>query len=119
MRRRELVIPHVRSPEDEFTLVIRGRVGAGVGDAEYEMEPGDLAFKPRVVPHAMWNPSDEEATSPEFITPAGFEESFREVRACEAREVGPSIFVEIATRYGEAIKPEWIPELVTRYRVGL
>ena len=121
MQRRELVIPHIHSREDEFTLVIQGRIGARVADAEYELGPGDLLFKPRDVPHAIWNPSDEVATSLEFITPAGFEEFFREVGAYGLRgeEVGPPLFAEIAARYGETIEPEWIPDLVARYGLNL
>ena len=89
MRPRELVIPHVHSREDEFTLVIRVRTGARVGDAEYELGPGDLLF--------------------------------REVGALTERgeEVGPPQFMAIAARYGEGIKPEWIPDLVARFGVHL
>lgn len=118
---RELVIPHVHSREDEFTLLIRGRIGARVGEVDYDLRPGDLLFKRRDIPHAMWNPSNEEATLLEFITPAGFEEFFREVGALGVRgePVTPPLFAEIAARYGEAIKPEWVPDLVARYGLSL
>lgn len=119
MAARELVIPHVHSREDEFSLVIRGRIGARVGDRDYELGPGDLLFKPRNVVHAMWNPSDGDAILFEFISPAGFEEFFREIGALtlSGAEVGPEVFADVAARYGETIKPEWIPDLVTRYGV--
>lgn len=117
----ELVIPHVHSREDEFTLLLQGRIGARVGGTDYELGPGDLLFKPRDVPHAMWNPSDEPAVSFEFISPAGFEEFFRETGRLEqsGNELTPSLFAELAARYGESIHPEWIGELSARYGVRL
>lgn len=117
----ELVIPHVHSREDEFTLLLRGRIGARVGDTDYELGPGDLLLKPRNVPHAMWNPSDEPAVSFEFISPAGFEEFIRETGELEqsGTALTPPLFAEIAARYGESIHPEWIDELRARYAVRL
>lgn len=117
----ELVMPHVYTREDEFTLLLRGRIGARVGHTDYELGPGDLLLKPRNVPHAMWNPTDEPAVSFEFISPAGFEEFFRETGQLElsGTQLAPGLFAEIAARYGESICAEWVEELSARYGVGM
>ena len=118
MAPRHLVVPHVHTREDEFSLVISGRIGARVGDQEYEVGPGGLLLKPRGVPHTMWNPTDEPAVSFEFISPAGFEGFFREIGELSlAGEVTPPMAAEVGARYGMAPKPEWIPELIARYGV--
>ena len=43
------------------------------GDEVLEATPGELVFKPRGVPHAFWNATDEPARFLEIIAPAGFE----------------------------------------------
>lgn len=69
----------------------------------------------------MWNPTDEPAVSFEFISPAGFEEFFRETGQVElsGTQLAPGLFAEIAARYGESICPEWVEELSARYGVGM
>ena len=77
---RALAAPtHTHEHEDEYSLVLEGRVGAQVGDEVVEAGPGDLIHKPRGVPHAFWNAGDEEARLLELISPAGFEEYFTEM----------------------------------------
>lgn len=77
---RTLAAPmHTHEREDEYSLVVRGRVGAQVGDEVVEGGPGDLIRKPRGVPHAFWNPGDEEARLLELISPAGFEDYFADM----------------------------------------
>jgi quercetin dioxygenase-like cupin family protein len=77
---RALAAPmHTHEREDEFSLVLEGRVGAQVGDAVVEAGPGELIRKPRGVPHAFWNAGDEEARLLELISPAGFEAYFAEM----------------------------------------
>src|SRR5690349_15116145 len=51
---------HTHSHEDEISLVIAGRVGVQIGDRVLVAEPGTVVFKPRGIPHAFWNESDEE-----------------------------------------------------------
>jgi hypothetical protein len=59
--------------------VLEGRVGVQLGDDVLEAGPGELIFKPRRVPHAFWNAGDEPARLLEIISPAGFENYFREL----------------------------------------
>ena len=53
---RALAAPlHRHSREDEFTVVLSGRIGAVLGDAEVEAGPGEVVFKPRGQWHTFWN----------------------------------------------------------------
>jgi hypothetical protein len=77
---RALAAPmHVHENEDEYSFVISGRVGVRIGDEAREAGPGEMVAKPRRIPHAFWNPGDEEARLFELISPAGFERYFEEV----------------------------------------
>ena len=67
---------HTHSREDEYSYVLEGRVGLLIGDELLEATPGELVFKPRGVPHAFWNATDEPARFLEIIAPAGFERYF-------------------------------------------
>ncbi len=75
---RALAAPmHRHHLEDEYTLVLTGRIGAVLGESEVRAEPGDLLFKPRGQWHTFWNAGDEPATVLELISPAGLERFFR------------------------------------------
>jgi quercetin dioxygenase-like cupin family protein len=77
---RALAAPmHTHRYEDEYTYVLEGEVGVQVGEEVLVARPGDLVFKPRGVPHAFWNPSEEPARALEIISPAGFERYFSEL----------------------------------------
>ncbi len=71
--------PHTHRDEDEYSYVLEGRVGVLIGDDELVAGPGELVFKPRGVRHAFWNAGDEPARLLEVISPAGFENYFREL----------------------------------------
>ncbi|MEA2397287.1 MAG: hypothetical protein QOK25_843 [Thermoleophilaceae bacterium] len=77
---RTLAAPmHRHENEDEYSYVLRGRVGVQLGDEVLEAGPGDLVFKPRHQWHAFWNPGDEPALLLEIISPGGFERYFAEI----------------------------------------
>ena len=64
---------HTHEREDEISHVLAGRLGVQIGYEVVEAGTGDTVFKPRGIPHAFWNPSDEPVRFLELITPAGFE----------------------------------------------
>jgi quercetin dioxygenase-like cupin family protein len=117
MAARVLAAPlHRHNREDEYSYVLRGRVGALLGDAVVVGSPGDLIFKPRQQWHTFWNAGDEPASILEIISPAGFEQFFREVvdlGGITAAE--PHVFADLCARYALDMKPESIPELVERF----
>ena len=100
---RALAAPiHTHEREDEYSFVLAGRLGAQIGDEVLEAGPGDLVLKPRGIPHAYWNPGDEETHLLEIISPAGFEQYFTDLAPELARPGGPDpeTLAEIRSRYG-------------------
>jgi quercetin dioxygenase-like cupin family protein len=119
---RTLVKPHQHSREDEWTLVLSGRVGARIGDTYHEViEPGSTLVKPRDIPHAMWNLAEEPARILEIVMPAGLETYFEEL-APILRERGPewtTRYYALAEQYGLTILDDWSKELQARYGITL
>ena len=117
-----LIKPHQHSKEDEFSLILSGRVGARIGDTTYEqIDAGAAIVKPRDIPHAMWNVTDEPARILELVMPAGLERYFEEVGPILA-EHGPEWtkrYYELADRYGLTILDDWSNELQARYGITL
>ena len=70
---------HTHHDEDEYSFVLEGRFGVQLGDGVLEAGPGDLVLKPRGVPHAFWNAGDTPGRLLEIISPAGFEDYFRDL----------------------------------------
>ncbi len=119
---RTLVKPHQHSKEDEFTLVLEGTIGARLGEQTREEIPaGSFLVKPRDVPHALWNASEERARIVEVVTPAGLERYFEEV-APVLQQSGPDAtarFYELAETYGVSIEDDWVDDLERRHGVML
>ena len=100
---RRLAAPvHTHQHEDEYSFVLTGRMGAMVGDVAVEAGPGELVAKPRGIPHAFWNPGDEETRVLELISPGGFEQYFADIAPQLARPGKPDLqaLAEIRARYG-------------------
>jgi quercetin dioxygenase-like cupin family protein len=119
---RTLVKPHQHSNDDEYSLILFGRVGARIGDTTYEeIDAGSSLVKPRDIPHAMWNVTDRPARILEIVMPAGLERYFEEL-APILSEHGPewtARFHELATQYGLTILDDWSDELKARYQITL
>ena len=65
--------------EDEYSFVLNGTLGALLGDDVVRAERGTWVFKPRDQWHTFWNAGDEPCEIIEVISPAGFEDYFREL----------------------------------------
>jgi quercetin dioxygenase-like cupin family protein len=90
---------HRHSSEDEYCYVLKGRMGACLGDDVVHAAAGDLVFKPCHQWHTFWNAGDEECRILELISPGGFERFFAEVgdASKSGHYVDPS---EMGERYG-------------------
>jgi len=100
---RALAAPlHTHEHEDEYSFVLTGRLGVQVGEDAFEARPGELVCKPRGIPHAFWNPGDQETRVLEIISPAGFERYFADLAPQLDRpgEPDPQALAEIRARYG-------------------
>lgn len=82
MAPRALAAPlHRHTHEDEYSFVLRGTLGALLGDEVVTANPGKWVIKPRGQWHTFWNAGDIPCEIIEIISPAGFENYFREVAA--------------------------------------
>ena len=112
-----LVPPHLHTREDEYSIVTEGEIGFRSGDREVVLGAGGYITKPRGELHAMWNAGDTPARMIEVISPAGFENFFRELSELVA--AGPPPFDQIAAladsyglQFGQA---DWLPDIIARY----
>ena len=112
-----LVPPHIHHLEDEYSIVLEGEIGFRSNDQEVVLGPGGYIIKPRGEVHAMWNAGSTPARMIEVISPAGFENFFRELSDMTA--AGPfdmSALGELSQHYGLPFQePAWLPDVVARY----
>jgi mannose-6-phosphate isomerase-like protein (cupin superfamily) len=123
MSPRALAAPlHMHTREDEYSYVLEGRMGALLGDDVVEAGPGDLVHKPRNQWHTFWNAGDEPTRILEIISPAGFEDFFRELDGLGgALKADPEELLQLNERYGLLMQPESVPGLLDRFglRIGV
>ena len=114
---RALAAPlHRHSREDEYSFVLEGRMGALLGDDVVEAGVGDLVFKPRDQWHTFWNAGDQRCRFLEIISPAGFEDYFKEmVEALASPPPDMERLAGIPARYGLEVDLESIPKLCAEY----
>ena len=107
---------HIR--DDEYSFVLKGRLGALLGDEVVYGQHGDLIFKPRGQWHTFWNAGDEPALILEMISPAGFERYFEQMVDLLEQSVGapaPSKLAGIAAQHGLEVDRDSIPRLTEKY----
>ena len=109
---------HRHAREDEYSYVLEGSIGALLGDSVVIGKPGDLIFKPRNQWHTFWNAGDKPARLLEIISPAGFENFFRElVDMGGVAKAQPQALTELCGRYELEMDPSSIPKLIERFGV--
>ncbi len=108
---------HTHSREDEYSYVLQGRVGLLIGDEVLDGTAGDLVLKPRGVPHAFWNATDEPARLLEVISPAGFERYFAESASLFSAAGPPDLdgLAALAERYGLEMDFASVPRLAAEH----
>jgi len=117
MSPRALAAPlHRHLREDEYSFVLQGRMGALLGDDVVEAGPGDLVFKPRNQWHTFWNAGDEPCRILEIISPAGFENFFRELADMGGvLQADEEELARLNERYGLEMRPDSVPGLLERF----
>jgi mannose-6-phosphate isomerase-like protein (cupin superfamily) len=103
---------HRHHREDEYSFVLAGKLGALLGDEVVLAEPNTWVFKPRLQWHTFWNAGDEPCEIIEVISPAGFEDYFRELAA-----LWPDLSSapELLRKYELDMDPESVPRLCARF----
>jgi len=114
---RALAAPlHRHTREDEYSYVLEGTLGALLGDDVVTAGPGTWVFKPRDQWHTFWNAGDTPCEIVEIISPAGFENFFRELAQVYATGQ-PDLprFAAACTEFGIDMDPESVPGLCARF----
>jgi len=107
---------HRHHREDEYSFVLKGKLGALLGDDVVEADPGTWVFKPRNQWHTFWNAGDGPCRILEIISPGGFEHCFDQMAAAMASPAfDPQQMAELAGHYGLEIRPDSVPELCTAH----
>ena len=113
-----LVPPHMHRREDEYSIVIEGDIGFRSEDREVVLGPGGYIVKPRGEVHAMWNAGRVPARMIEVISPAGFEDFFRELAGITAGGSAPTpdALADLSARYELPFaEPAWLEDVIARY----
>lgn len=112
-----LVWPHTHTDHDQIAIVISGALGVRVGDREWTAGPGDIAFRPRQIPHTVWNAGTEPARFLEISTPGDFEDYFQ--RFSELAPDDAAARTALQAEFGVSGVTGWAEELGARYAVAL
>jgi mannose-6-phosphate isomerase-like protein (cupin superfamily) len=105
---------HKHAKEDEYSVVLEGRLGAQLGEELVEAGPGELVRKPRGQAHAFWNAGDEPLRFLEVISPGAFAGYFRDLAPLLAAGDQDGV-QQVAARYELEIDFATIPELAARH----
>jgi mannose-6-phosphate isomerase-like protein (cupin superfamily) len=103
---------HFHHNEDEYSYVLKGTLGALLGDEVVYAETGVWVFKPRKQWHTFWNAGETPCEIIEIISPAGFENYFREVAVAWG---DLERFAEINARYALEMDFGSVPQLCERF----
>ena len=103
---------HRHHNEDELSYVLYGTLGALLGDEVVRAGPATWVFKPREQWHTFWNDGDTPCEIIEVISPAGFEQYFREVAAAWG---DLTRFARINKKYALDMDFDSVPRLCKRF----
>jgi mannose-6-phosphate isomerase-like protein (cupin superfamily) len=104
---------HLHTREDEYSLVLQGRLGALLGGDEVYAEEGDFVAKPRGEWHTFWNPGDTILRLLEIITPGGLEELFKDFGHADDYDQGA--LPALAAEYGCQVDFRGTAEVAQRF----
>lgn len=106
---------HEHVHEDEYTIVLEGRVAALLGDEFVQASEGDVVAKPRGQAHTFWNAGDAPARVLEIICPAGFERFFFDLADTLDEQPRLRELRQLCRRYDVKMQFETVPGLLATY----
>ena len=72
---------HRHHREDEYTCVLAGTLSVQLGDRMLDVTAGNWVIKPRGQWHTFWNAQEAPCAAIEIVSPAGFEQYFKDAAA--------------------------------------
>jgi quercetin dioxygenase-like cupin family protein len=116
-----IIPPHTHSREDECSYILAGELMFLVGDETLTASTGSYVIKPRGVPHAFWNISQEPARVMEIHVPGTFRHFYDELGATMAADMPQSerqaAQAALHDRYGLSFHWDRMQQLVAKYGV--
>jgi mannose-6-phosphate isomerase-like protein (cupin superfamily) len=103
---------HRHHREDEYSYVITGTFSALLGDTVVTAQPGTWVFKPRGQWHTFWNAGDARCEIIEVISPAGFEDYWRELRTVWPDRTKSAAFLQ---KYELDVDFDSVPKLCAQF----
>jgi len=92
---------HVHSREDELFYIVEGEHIITLGERERRLGPGEAIFAPRGVPHAQRRVEPGVGRELIVLTPASFEQFFRDLAEAERDgTLGPEAYAKASGRAG-------------------
>lgn len=116
-----LIPPHSHRVEYEVSYVLEGEIGVRIEDEQITAKQGCCVVKRPQVAHAWWNATASPARVLEVISPAGFEQYFRELAEIHASRGARDLrlVADLQDRYGISASPHWIPPLKAAHGLKL
>ena len=106
---------HRHHREEEYTFVVAGRLSLQLGDQMISAEAGSWVIKPRGQWHTFWNAEVTPCATIEIVSPAGFQEYFKELADIEP---GFKHLASLNTKYGIDMDFESIAVLCERFQLS-
>ena len=103
---------HRHQKEDEYTCVLEGSLGVQLDDTVATVEAGSWVVKPRGQWHTFWNPADVPCRTLEIVSPAGFEQYFRDLAATDG---GMTELARLNERYAIDMDMDSVPALCHQF----
>ncbi|KXF54726.1 hypothetical protein AXA44_05730 [Rhodococcus sp. SC4] len=66
--------PHIHVNEDQVIVVLSGELGVRVGDEEWTASAGETVYRPKGLPHAVWNSGAVDVEMLEITSPGNFDQ---------------------------------------------
>ncbi len=102
--------PHVHDREDEWFVLIEGRIEFWLDGVWTEAKPGQCAYLPKGTPHTFRNIGDTPSRMVLHTAPAGFEDFYSELSDyCAAGEPEMAEVARICAEHGIHILPPGQP----------
>jgi quercetin dioxygenase-like cupin family protein len=110
---------HTHLTQDEASYILEGELNFYLDGEVTTHKAGEFAFKPKGVPHTIFNTSDKPARFLEFCWPGGLDEYLHDLADAVSQPgpPNPQVMAQIAEKHGIVQDFASIPMLAEKYGV--